>query len=429
METKTIDIKRVASIFIPAFILALVISSLFKTSHQLIKKNLNTSSTTPTLWKYQCIDTMKTSRDKARAWKNKKDVQEHIDREMTAIQEMGANCVAIATPYDEEFLHYLQLWVRSARSHNLHIWFRGNFSAWEGWFEYTKGMSAEELFAETEDFIQKNSDLFRDGDIFTAAPEAENGGPFEQVEKDEHEAFRKFLLMEYEISRNSFKKINKNVEVNWFSMNGGLAKRMMDQKTVDGIGRLVTIDHYIKTAPEMGQYIKYFRDNFKSQVAVGEFGAPIPEINGPMTDEEQSRFTEELFKELYIYKDDVHAINYWILYDGSTALLNDDLSWRPAAFVVQKYFKPNILRGTIHDTLGTQLSDVIVSTKDKHNKTITDNEGNYTLLLPEQSAEISIHKDGYNTVNIRLDFQTKEIKHNITLMPEHKSFFYWLRKK
>jgi len=96
--------------------IGLSIAFFFSTPHQ-------TSSvlipTVPTLWKYQCIDTMKTTRDRAREWKNRPDLYEQIDMELTAIKETGANCVAIATPYDDEFFPYLNQWIEVARRKSL----------------------------------------------------------------------------------------------------------------------------------------------------------------------------------------------------------------------------------------------------------------------------------------------------------------------
>src|SRR5437764_393443 len=87
-----------------------------------------------TAWKYQCIDTMKVSRDEARLLAHDKNAQKEIAQQMEEIKKLGANCVAIGTPYDKEFIPILTIWVTEARKQHLHIWFRGNFSGWEGWF-------------------------------------------------------------------------------------------------------------------------------------------------------------------------------------------------------------------------------------------------------------------------------------------------------
>lgn len=96
------------------------------------------SNTHPELWPVRSIDTMKTSRDKARAELNNPDFDTQIEKELTLIKEIGANYVAIDTPYDKEFLPFLKRWISLARKMGLKVWFRGNWSNWEGWFEYEK---------------------------------------------------------------------------------------------------------------------------------------------------------------------------------------------------------------------------------------------------------------------------------------------------
>ncbi len=57
-------------------------------------------------------------------------------------------------------------------------------------------MSNDSLLSKSKDFIQNNSDLFKDGDVFTAAPEAENGGQYNQVDPSEYDSYRKLLIAE-----------------------------------------------------------------------------------------------------------------------------------------------------------------------------------------------------------------------------------------
>lgn len=387
----------------------------------------------PTLWKYQCIDTMKTSRDNARRWINDKNLDLYIEKELSAIVEVGGNCVALDTPYNEEFLPYLRKWVKIARKKNLKIWYRGNFAEWEGWFNYPKGMSEDELIVRSNEFIRKNKDLFKDGDVFTAAPEAENGGPFNQVEAWEHEGYRAFLIRVHAETQKTFDEIGRKVETNWLSMNGGFARRMFDQPTIDSLGRVAALDHYIKTAPEMGEYIRYFRDTFKAKVVIGEFGAPVPDINGSMTEDQQAVFIESLMEELYKHKDDVHGINYWVTYDSSTEILNDDYSPKKAAFAIQKYFKPGIVKGVVKDTAGNRLANVRVMAGDGVSKTTTNRKGEYELALPEKKLTVTYrlkdHKEQSTIISVISgrevirDPKMQSIKSSVSLWQRIKLFF------
>lgn len=372
-------------------LLGCIILFLFIAKYSLgdVDRKVATESPKSTFWNYQCIDTMKTSRDRAASWNDKEDLESEIDFEMKAISDMGGNCVAIDTPYDEEFRDFLQKWVAGARKQNLRVWFRGNFSSWEGWFGHPKGMSSDELFNKSRNFIEHNSDLFQDGDVFTIAPEAENGGPFNQVETDEYYSYRRFLIDEYNVAKTSFEKIGKNVDVSWLSMNGGLAMRMLDAPTVDNIGNVVTIDHYIKTPLEMSQFIDYFNNKFGAKVVIGEFGAPIPDINGPMDEDTQAEFVDKLFRELKSRKDKVIGVSYWDLIDGSTALLNQDGSSRNVVDVVRKYFIPAEIHGTVRDNFGRPLQNLPIVINNGGGITKTDNKGNYSFLLTQGNYTVS----------------------------------------
>ncbi len=407
--TKILAIFFVVGVII---IVALMVST--------IKPKETHAASTITFWKYQCIDTMKISRDDARKWKDKVDLQQNIDWEMQTIKGLGANCVAIDTPYDAEFMPYLQKWVTSARYHNLHIWFRGNFAGWEQWFNYPKITSTEMYLNKLKTFIISNSQLFEDGDIFTGAPEAENGGPFDQVEKNEYPDFRAFLIDQHTIEQQSFKKINKNVEINWQSMNGGLAKRMLDQHTIDTIGHTVTIDHYIKDSKDMGIYIRYFATKFKSKVIIGEFGAPIPEINGSMTEDEQAAFVNKLMQELVANRDNVRGINYWDLYDGSTALMNPDQTPRKVAAIIKRYYSPAVVEGQITNQLQAPLENVTIKSNDGSALAVTDRNGHFSFPTAADAITIIVSNgENINTLTIKNIDPSQKITRNIVLMPQN----------
>ncbi|MBI4137621.1 hypothetical protein HY469_06175, partial [Candidatus Roizmanbacteria bacterium] len=324
------------------------------------KNSLEVLAAPESIWPYECIDTMKTSRDKARVWRDSDMLNDHIERQMQTIVDMGGNCVALDTPYDDEFLFYLRKWVSAARRHNLHIWYRGNFSSWEGWFDYPKGMTTDEHIQKTSEFIVENADLFADGDIFTPSPEAENGGPFNQVEPDEYGVFRAYLIREHAEAQKAFELIGRDVKTNWLSMNGGLARRMLDQDTINKLDKAVSLDHYIKTPQEMGEYITYFADTFGSRVVIGEWGAPIPDINGPMNETQQAAFIESLLWEMYKEREHIDGINYWVLYDGSTSLMEPNENYRDAMYEIQNYFKPGSIEGIVMNELHDPLHNVHV---------------------------------------------------------------------
>ncbi len=391
-------------------------------------KDPSSSASPPSFWKYQCIDTMKQSRDKARYWMKKPNLLQLVEAQLTEIKNMGANCVAIDTPYDKEFISHLTMWVNEARKKNLHVWLRGNWSSWEGWFGYPKGMTTQEHLNKTKQFILDNPDLFQDGDVFTPCPECENGGSFREMNPKKYASYRQFLIDEYKVTQNAFKAIGKNVEVNWFSMNGGLAKEVMDNETIESIGGVVTIDHYVKSPDDMDQIIQYFKDKLGAKIVIGEFGAPIPEINGSMTENEQAKFIDDLLEVMYGYRKSILGVNYWTLSDSSTALLNSAGSQRPVVEKIKKYFKPGIVRGTISNTLGEPLRKVSVKTGDRIISTTTDIQGRYAFILPARDVEIIAEHYQYKAERQKITVTpgSKTVQ-DIVLEPQKMSFSYRIK--
>ena len=369
------------------------------------------------LWKYQCIDTMKTSRDDARKISKQKNVDSVIHSQVQEITSLGANCIAIDTPYDTEFFPYLLKWVTAARANHLHVWFRGSFSSWEGWFSYPQNTNYVTELKNTHDFILRNPQLFTDGDIFTALPEAENGGEFRPKSQDAISLYRQFLQMEVNSSTNAFLQLNKHVITNWNSISGGYAKEILNQQTIDHIGNTVTIDHYVSTPNQMSEYINYFHDTFNSTVVIGEFGAPIPEINGTMSDKQQADFVDSLLHELYENKSVVLGINYWTLTDGSTALYASTGA-KPVTQVIKKYFKPGVMYGKILTAYGQPISHVFITLDNSTNSTETDVNGNFSLVAPQGVSTIRIGASSYVPVvkSITLGSNQK-IKVNEVLKP------------
>lgn len=71
---------------------------------------------------------------------------------------------------------------------------------------------------------------------------------------------------------------------------------------------------------------------------MGEFGVPIPDIHGNLTEEQQAQWIDEALG-FISERESVIGVNYWVSFGGTTALFNDDLSRRQATDIVSKYFK------------------------------------------------------------------------------------------
>ncbi|MDR3643275.1 MAG: carboxypeptidase regulatory-like domain-containing protein [Candidatus Doudnabacteria bacterium] len=407
-----------------------ILSGLFLVLMLASPKKIFAAAAQGTFWHYQCIDTVKYSRDTARAWSGKEaQLSALINAQMGQIANTGANCVAIDTPYDPEFTTFLSKWVLAARANGLMVWFRGNLSGWEGWFNYPRLSSGSQHNEEVYRFIAQNPSLFKDGDMFTPAPEPENGilgSPFAGPQAAEN--LRQFMVSSYRNCQTAFKAINKNVGCGFYSTNGDVAKQILNQRTVQGIGGLVAVDHYVKTAEQLESDLQNLRDEFGTNVFLGEFGAPIPDLQGNLTEAGQAMVVGQMLNAAYRKKSFITGINYWTLSGGSTALVNDDGSARQAYDVVRDYYDPGKITGTVYDDAGDRLVNAAVSDEGT-NATATDKYGNFSLLVPaENSIALKVSLTGFVPATGALTVGPGGVgRLDFTLSPAHPSIFYRLK--
>jgi hypothetical protein len=283
------------------------------------------------------IDTMKYSRDLAREKRDDPAFDVVINQQISAIAKTGATHVAIGTPYDEEFVPFLSRWVQAARREKLHVWFRGNFSGWEGWFDYPP-LTANEHIVSISAFIARHQNLFEDGDVFTPCSECENGKLGDPRQTGKVDEYRAFLITEHNVAKDVFLKNNKKIKSGYFSMNYDVASLIMDPATTTALDGIVVIDHYVLDPTKLQDDIKTIALKSGGKVVIGEFGAPIPDINGDMTGEEQKEWIK---RALGNFQNNPHIIgvNYWVGTGGSTAVWNDDGTPKPAVAILSDFFK------------------------------------------------------------------------------------------
>ena len=158
-------------------------------------------------------------------------------------------------------------------------------------------------------------------------------------------------------------------------------------------------------------------------MVIGEFGAPIPDINGAMTEDQQATFVDKLMQELVTNRSKVVGINYWDLYDGSTALINPDESPRKVAAVIKKYYDPTIIQGTITDQLDKPIANASVKTDDGAAETVTDKNGNYFFPTAASSVTIIVNDGKDSTTATIQNIPTSQtIIKNIILLPKTMTF-------
>jgi len=288
-------------------------------------------------WQIESIDTMKYSRDQARTGLNNPTYTNEVNKQVAAIAATGANYIAIDTPYDDEFAPILKLWVHAARVNGLHVWFRGNWAGWEGWFNYPSINEATHI-SKTQQFILENKNLFQNGDIFTACPECENGLKLNPGDPQQVASFRQFLISENSVEKKAFASIDKNVAVNYISMNADVARAVMDKQTTQELGGIVVIDHYVQTPEQLANDVADIAQQTGGKVVLGEFGAPIPDLQGTMTEKQQKDWIEDALQLLSVDKNLI-GVNYWVNEGGSTALWRLDGTPKPAVSVITSFYK------------------------------------------------------------------------------------------
>lgn len=365
-------------------------------------------------WSIKSIDTMKTSRDRAK-W----GIQSvNYKQELLRIKESGANYVTVDTPYDEEFYPYLKSWADEAHRIGLKVWFRGNWSGWEGWNNYPKTISRVQHITKTANFIKKHQEVFRDGDSFTACPECEYGGPGNPLETGDIEGFRKFIIDEYISVRAEFDKVNKEVNVGWISMNPDVAKAIYTKEMLNMTGGVITLDYFVKDVKELQAGLDYFQEKFPDvKILIGEFGAPIKDINGQMSEDTQAVFINQILKYLTSRKD-ILGVNYWVSTGGETELFNQDLVFKKVANIIKNYYDPLRMQITVEDVFGTPLDHIAIGINNGENIFLTDANGKIDAFINEYDAPLEILDSDYVIQSIRKEKKDQGIEVLVSLRPK-----------
>lgn len=383
--------------FIATFVITLSVTVIGYIVHAQGTEPTSNSVSIP-WWKIQSIDTMKISRDLAREKLRDLSFDTTIDMQIKQIAQTGATHVGIATPYDDQFIPILNRWVQSARNHNLKVWFRGNFSGWEKWFGYPAISRAQHL-AQTADFIKANGNLFEEGDIFTPCPECENGGPGDPRLNGDSDGHKQFLIDSYRVATEAFRSIGKGIEVGYYSMNYDVAKLIMDPKTTTALGGIVTIDHYVRTPERLDADISAIARSSGGRVYLGEFGAPIPDIHGNLSELDQQNWIDQALR-LIAENPHVVGVNYWVNVGGSTALWKNDGTEKKAVKALTTAYTPLRVTGKLVNQLNKPITNVEITSR--YQKVKTDRSGQFTIPYLSDETELHITGGDYadRTINI-----------------------------
>lgn len=384
-------------------------------------------------WEIQSIDTVKYSRDRAREMLHQPSLTALIDEQVSLIAQTGATHVALGTPYDPEFVPILTLWVKSARKHNLKVWFRGNLSGWEEWFDYPR-IGTTEHTENIVKFIHSNPTLFETGDLFSSCPECENGGPGDPRHTGNVEEYRQFLITEYQAVKAAFRQIDKNVSPNMHSMNGDVARLVMNPATTQALGGVITVDHYVSTPEQLAKDVEEYARISQGKVILGEFGVPIPDIHGRMTPDQQAQWMEESLK-LLADIDDLIGLNYWTSVGGSTELWSSSGAAKVGVATLTSYYKPKILTIEVTNGQGKPISNAQIVYEDKtaiqrepgvYDLAYIVKNGTMEISAPNYMTELrAVNSNSDSTISIQLVSTQGQLRRMIFALLEYLLFGWW----
>lgn len=201
------------------------------------------------------------------------------------------------------------------------------------------------------------------------------------------------------------------------------------QATFDTLGNVVALDHYAAAPANYSEYVRYFADTFQTEVIFSEVGAPIPDLHGRMSEQQQADFIEEVFLELYHSRPWVRGVNYWVLSQGTTALLNSDSSPREVVEVVKDYYQSAWLYGRVSNTLGLGLSEIEVQVAGM-NTTQTDAFGRFGIAVPAGEYELTFSGAEYTSEQVTVTAsRAADLEYSVVLEPSQKSWWYQLKER
>lgn len=297
-------------------------------------------------WSIRSIDTQVVS-------KHWPDVpQAAIDEQVDMLAALGVNYIAIATPYDRA--DELKMWADTIHDRGLHVWFRSHWAEWEGDDGRPATLSPDEYLQKTRAFIINNPDLFKPGDAFTVAVEAENVGIGLGKRFLTWDQYRDFLLSQITVANEAFSQIGleQKVYTNWLSMNGWVVENQLTQEVVDKIG-LIVVDHYVEQTKTIGDVdntntlvtatiddLRRFHRQWDVPILLGEWGYQIFQ---DVPEEKQAEVIGEMYRAL-TELDFLVGVNYWTHMGNTASLISDfqgsQLEYRQGALVVKDYYDP-----------------------------------------------------------------------------------------
>jgi hypothetical protein len=280
--------------------------------------------------------------------------REAVEEQVVMISDLGVNYIAIGTPYDR--LDDIKLWADVIHARGINVWFRSHWLSWEGDEGVPADMTPQQYLDYTYKFIVRNPDLFREGDSFTVAVEAEQVGVGLGRKFLTWDEYRQFLLSEISIASDAFEEIGLGgkVHTNWLSMNGWVVENELTPDLVDKVG-LIVVDHFVDQSKTFGRVnnadeivnktvndLDSYFTKYRVPILLGEWGYQIFQ---EVPEEVQAEVVAKMFRGLK-NKPYLIGVNYWTHMGNTSALIDDEfgtnLRFKQAAYVVKSYYSLDV---------------------------------------------------------------------------------------
>lgn len=307
------------------------------------------SSSSSSSWSIQSVDAMKDTKDAVCFPRPIDWINKWLDKAVA----IGANYVAIATPYDNpscgDATAYTKEWVDAIRAHGLHVWHRHMPLAFEGIYNVQKSNSSNFL-DQIKNYITAHPDLFRSGDIFTPIPEPQNGGiqgitncANGVCQFSSAASFNQWLRDVMTASTNAFSQVGLSgqIKVGYFGFDGFITwgdnnpdwHGILEDATVAQMGN-ITIDHYPELVHEtMSQGLAQLTAKYPhTPIVIGEWGT----VTGGDT-------VRTIQTDMTAVKNDPNVVgfNYWQFGPSGSGeqLIDSSFNSLPGFSAVQSFYK------------------------------------------------------------------------------------------
>jgi hypothetical protein len=305
-----------------------------------------TQATNSGTWEVQSIDAMKDTKDAVCGQRSPSWIAQWIKK----AKELGANYVAISTPYDNpscgNALLYTKEWVKAIRAAGLHVWHRHMPLAFEGIYNTPKTQSS--FLQLMQNYITNNPDIFASGDIFTPIPEPQNGGIYgvtycakSVCQFSSAAAFNSWLRSAMTVVSNAFISQNmQNIKIGYFGFDGFIVwgdnnpdwHGILEDTTIKQMGN-ITIDHYPELVHDtMDNDLTELQTRYpNTPIIIGEWGTVT---GGNVVQQVQSDMTAAK-------RHGVVGFNYWQFgpEGAGEQLIDDNFNNLTQFATVQSFYK------------------------------------------------------------------------------------------